>query len=594
VRESEGRLFYALLGCLAEIAVPLLNVERSDQGKPALAWISTDMAANEMPIRGLVFQYILGNISSMLSEVDSGRHKRTFSALLGRRFLMSDRVKIQKLSTHIESDFFIPGFVEDGAIFVQLGKSIEEERVFVVKGLSDPFSRIFAVAVENTAASCLVFHTVLVPWGGCIIYDSVLQKAEERRSPKELEAQQQRACGAYVRALNKGQVYRQLDGQSSLSRLVAPKKALRVTNIFEQWHMQSENEKERQEGKKTTVNISAIFWTPFEDIDDPRAIKLIGRITAGLDKEARVGWKRVAVQSIDLADADDCIFCGKTPFSRCCKAGHLRLQKHARKKNAPGIAECAYDPITQENAEIMHAECDVLVNCAGLDTSALTGSAGVPVRSWEVPGMKELLRRHMLVSPTEWQRLSLTVPKTMIAVLKARLNDAPVFHTTASGEKWDYIGYYALQFPGSGMMTFGDITLDESGVLSGQVMTGRRATALIQELRYVTCDMDVAAPTLVSERKKHGHSADEATLSENKALLGMGLRDEVAFSEEIKKGHSCCAYCHVRSAPDRPKMRKCTGCAVVYYCNAVCQKSHWKEHKRPCRASAAAAAPKKK
>jgi hypothetical protein len=91
------------------------------------------------------------------------------------------------------------------------------------------------------------------------------------------------------------------------------------------------------------------------------------------------------------------------------------------------------------------------------------------------------------------------------------------------------------------------------------------------------------------ERQKHGDKADGTTLSENKALLGMGLRDDVTFSEELKNSIGC-AYCHTLSSPDRPKMRKCTGCTIVHYCNTACQKAHWKEHKIPCRASAKAAA----
>ena len=31
------------------------------------------------------------------------------------------------------------------------------------------------------------------------------------------------------------------------------------------------------------------------------------------------------------------------------------------------------------------------------------------------------------------------------------------------------------------------------------------------------------------------------------------------------------------------KLKRCSGCNEAYYCNAACQRSHWKSHKRNCR-----------
>ena len=38
------------------------------------------------------------------------------------------------------------------------------------------------------------------------------------------------------------------------------------------------------------------------------------------------------------------------------------------------------------------------------------------------------------------------------------------------------------------------------------------------------------------------------------------------------------------------KLPKCTQCSQAYYCNADCQRKHWKTHKPACRASVAALA----
>jgi MYND finger len=36
-------------------------------------------------------------------------------------------------------------------------------------------------------------------------------------------------------------------------------------------------------------------------------------------------------------------------------------------------------------------------------------------------------------------------------------------------------------------------------------------------------------------------------------------------------------------------MKRCTGCHLVSYCSAACQKTSWKDHKASCKAMAAAA-----
>jgi hypothetical protein len=47
--------------------------------------------------------------------------------------------------------------------------------------------------------------------------------------------------------------------------------------------------------------------------------------------------------------------------------------------------------------------------------------------------------------------------------------------------------------------------------------------------------------------------------------------------------------CGACAAPDADQ--RCTGCRAVYYCNAACQRAHWKKHKVACREAARAAAP---
>lgn len=45
--------------------------------------------------------------------------------------------------------------------------------------------------------------------------------------------------------------------------------------------------------------------------------------------------------------------------------------------------------------------------------------------------------------------------------------------------------------------------------------------------------------------------------------------------ENFKK----CNTCRIQST----KMKKCSGCEKVYYCNAECQKKDWSNHKKECK-----------
>lgn len=48
-----------------------------------------------------------------------------------------------------------------------------------------------------------------------------------------------------------------------------------------------------------------------------------------------------------------------------------------------------------------------------------------------------------------------------------------------------------------------------------------------------------------------------------------------------------CGFCDKKAAPGA-ELRRCTRCKCTFYCNAECQKSHWKDHKLNCIAPGAA------
>ena len=56
----------------------------------------------------------------------------------------------------------------------------------------------------------------------------------------------------------------------------------------------------------------------------------------------------------------------------------------------------------------------------------------------------------------------------------------------------------------------------------------------------------------------------------------------VGTEKKKRRDGRCCDYCQKR--PDT-KLLICSGCHKSAYCNAQCQRAHWKEHKKDCKAS---------
>jgi len=57
-----------------------------------------------------------------------------------------------------------------------------------------------------------------------------------------------------------------------------------------------------------------------------------------------------------------------------------------------------------------------------------------------------------------------------------------------------------------------------------------------------------------------------------------------AFRKEEKKVRAkakCCAYCK-KSGSKKHELLRCSRCQVVVYCDATCQRAHWKVHKQRC------------
>ncbi|MCJ1359731.1 MAG: hypothetical protein MMC33_009733 [Icmadophila ericetorum] len=64
---------------------------------------------------------------------------------------------------------------------------------------------------------------------------------------------------------------------------------------------------------------------------------------------------------------------------------------------------------------------------------------------------------------------------------------------------------------------------------------------------------------------------------------GSKLPTPIPATQDPHAGRICCTNCGKREEPEK-KFKRCGSCQVCYYCNAACQKAHWKsEHKGDCK-----------
>ena len=93
-------------------------------------------------------------------------------------------------------------------------------------------------------------------------------------------------------------------------------------------------------------------------------------------------------------------------------------------------------------------------------------------------------------------------------------------------------------------------------------------------LREMYDEMETTA-TGTKNKKKKKKKKKKTTKTET-SLKG----ESMAAAPSIAK--TLCAACGKFSkAGDKPK--KCSACRSVSYCNAICQKAHWKDHKLVCK-----------
>lgn len=575
--EANGRLFYNLLSCLSELALPRLNSARAQLGKPPLTWNVVDQQANDLFTRGQLQEYVLGHVDELTTAVASGQHDRAFSRILGHRNLPRAKAALRGWSLHVDDDFFITGLVDDGAVFVQCVGD-HAEHVYVVKALATPFHDMLSRNVEELG-DLVPIRTVLLQHGDCITYFSTMLPASfvdgrvrrsdgsgHDKSQKTIDALTARAKRAYARAVETGQVHRQLCAQ--LVRRVPLSAA--TSELFNNYDTPYGGQKVGEgdsavwlpscPSAATELTVGAFMWLPYSEWADPRREAAMDRVIQG--EYVAEGVKRQLAWQIFLKDEERCLLCGKTPFATCCKDAHIARGKSA---DAASARYYLYDPFDEATADRIYPH------------AVAASTDGRPFNA----------AQHLLASPMEVQEIELQVPRHLVELVQDRMNDSPLFLTTMPSAKWDYLGFFPTQFAQAGLLTFGDITIDASGTFKAGAMTARRATALIDALRHLTCDMEVRAPKLTVTPEKHATGlVDLEALESNVSRLSAGLDEDATTT--VRKGqfrsYKRCTYCDVVAEPGSKIEMKSCPCNDVLYCSVACQRGHWPTHKKGCTA----------
>jgi hypothetical protein len=88
-----------------------------------------------------------------------------------------------------------------------------------------------------------------------------------------------------------------------------------------------------------------------------------------------------------------------------------------------------------------------------------------------------------------------------------------------------------------------------------------------------------ACASRAAEGCSSSHSRDSSSSRQEGAQEGEGAGSSKSKGKGRRSSSKgCCAGCGARDV----KLRKCSGCKQVIYCNRECQTAHWKEHKKVC------------
>jgi len=572
-------------------------VDKSD-----ITWDAIQFAGNSLLSRMKVCDYLLNNYSRILKCTEgklSGDNKRLFSALYEyylNRPRVLDRLPenyIQQMNqwkdVRVEGNLWFYGYESGGARFVSLGKSEEEESVYIVKGLATKFTTMMGgMPSHGMPGHC--FLTVLLPYKDKITYFASMMVSTTY--PKEHMELFGRLQGVVERCRAVGRVYTSMNAacakigerktRDDISDLsvsegddrsnvyiphLFPRSLLREgrvggsvggvqlpstmsnkTSLTEQMGVWSPTNQDVTRGRET--NWDKYFLAPKKIPLPPNEIKNIVE-----------GFKTVAQAEFDLPDSHRCILChsGKQ-FASCCKSVHLkRVQESIGSKNKNGVLLYNRDPMSEEQ-------------CSRYSTLARSGENP---NTYSVATFLEL--EYVLESSTELDEL------------RNRMFATSPFFKPTTFNTFNVLGFMPSLEPRlGGILYFATIEFapaKNSFTIHANSQT--RLEFMIKEMTDMIEDLHVVSTT-TNATKNYGGS-DKSSLkqglrnTEAAIRKELGSKVETASSLSSSRGHDmrCCGFCGL-SAAKAGKLLVCSRCKKEYYCSANCQKSHWRLHKQTC------------
>ena len=562
--ELEGRLFYVLFTYLQGKAY---NSVINDSAKSNYKkWDYYDVQKNSFDLRNMVSRRVFDEYETLLDGLrnltpwDKQLLKNISLGGLGtafHKFAESHMEIFNKWKDiRFEGQFWYLGSCSEGGVFVYLGNSEEDERIFIVKALANPFSHLLGQKMGELPGFC--FETVLLNWKDVIIYHGIISPYTGY-SPKEYIQRHERLTGIIGRCENKNKVRYtlQADDNVLVDRRRFGVNGEMFSDFMKTFPVVNKNSEVSMEFYAVTF-----IWTPTEDSTTRMTFE---ELTEVLQSGKTDGFKQSIARSILVKSGEKCTFCPTGIFGICpCKEYHRTF--------------------SMSNAKSLYCMDGISVEQARTKTPP-----------YEV-------EKYSLM---DFYNFQFVVTREQFAEIIIRLEECSLFfHGDNNPEKesafFHYVGpVVLLQEAGSCcVMTFGSIEMfyKENRIeICNNSLT--RAMNMLNVTRFIilgSCDygnqqkidvddmqIDVTLCSNIKNASKVRQNASELAKKFEEFIGG-------AVTIQIDKktfDHRSCSYCRI--GYQEKKLFFCKPCKEkkrnIMYCSRECQKSHWQYHKVTCK-----------
>lgn len=335
--EREGRMFYVLWTYICAMAARSVDeIMLKDVRWANMRWNETSFGENDMEARLMVAEYALFKYNDILPDILLMKVDKPLLAAIaaplgyalpGNTFspALIEQLKQWQTMRVEDGPFWYLGVCKEGALFAFLGEKEEDEKVFIVKALESPFTKLFSDRPEQEGHPGVCIKTNLVPWKSAITYTSAM--VQQAFAPGKHIALFERSQGVLKRCQSRGQVYSTLTTAASTIKSTkrsafVPMTAPLVTS-------------QHCEQDVTHLLTKVTYWhvkpTILESplLNDPMMLRRVW----GDGPDFIEGYKTVVTETFMVRDAQECVFCeSKKQFVKCCKALHVARAAKAERK----------------------------------------------------------------------------------------------------------------------------------------------------------------------------------------------------------------------------------------------------------------------